>query len=38
MEDKNSYMIIPGAIMVGALIISGAQPYGNVKAIINSAL
>jgi len=29
MEDKNSYMMIPGAIIVGALIISGAIIYSN---------
>jgi protein-disulfide isomerase len=29
MDDKNSYMMIPGAIIIGALIISGAIIYSN---------
>lgn len=29
MEDKNSYMMIPSAIIIGALIVSGAIIYSN---------
>jgi len=28
-QDKNSYMMIPGAIIIGALIVSGAIVYSN---------